>query len=256
METHISHSMISAGLQELGLPAGAHVLVHSSLSSFGYVAGGADTLIDALLDVVGPQGTLLVPTLTGSEELSPANPPFFDPQETPAWTGRVPETLRRRAGAIRSLHPTHSVAAIGALADALTRDHALSVTPCDECSPYGQLAQREDGYILLLGVTHESNTTLHHVEELAGAAYHMQPEFAAARIRVNGETQIRHIMLHSYDGPERNFAVLEPLLIERGVQRNGCIGRAEVRLIRAQGLVRIALAVLRANPRILCRAEL
>jgi len=87
------------------------VLVHSSLSSLGCVEGGADAVIDALLDVLGPGGTLVVPTLTGTESLSAENPPRYDPDATPCWTGRVPETLRRRPGAMRSLHPTHSVAA-------------------------------------------------------------------------------------------------------------------------------------------------
>lgn len=250
MTVTVSRVMIAAGLRDLGLPAGAQVLAHSSLSSFGYVEGGADALIDAVLDVLGPQGTLLAPTLTGSEELSAANPPFFDPQETPCWTGRIPETLRRRAGALRSLHPTHSATALGAQAELLTREHALSVTPCDQWSPYGKLAQCDDGYILLLGVDHESNTTFHHVEELTGAAYHMQPGLVAARLRVNGVMQTRHVMLHLY-GPERHFMALEPLLIERGAQRSAQIGQATVRLIHARSMVQIVTAAIRADPHIL-----
>ena len=104
---------IAAGLRAIGLPVGAVALVHSSLSSFGHVAGGAATVVQALLDAVGPEGTVMVPTLTGSEALGPGNPPIFDVRSTPCWTRRIPETFRLRADARRSLHPTHSVAAIG-----------------------------------------------------------------------------------------------------------------------------------------------
>lgn len=238
-------------MRELEIPVGGKVLLHSSLSSLGYVEGGADTVIDAFLAVIGAGGTLLVPTLTGHEGLSAANPPVFDPLTQPCWTGVIPETLRRRPHAVRSLHPTHSVAAIGADAVRLTRNHERSLTPCDEFSPYGELAACDDGYIALLGVTHDSNTTFHHVEEMAGVDYHMQPGLAAATILLDGQAHTRHIMLHRYGTP-RNFARLEPALIERGIQRQTQIGGATVRLIHAAGMVRLALRAVAADSRILC----
>ena len=118
----VSRSDITSGLKQVGLACGSKVLVHSSLSSFGYVEGGADTVIDALVETVGSGGTVLVPTLTGNETLSAANPPEFDPQHTRCWTGLVPETFRKRPNAVRSIHPTHSVSAIGA--DAIGHDRA------------------------------------------------------------------------------------------------------------------------------------
>lgn len=246
----ITQLQLSEGFRALGVPQGGKVMVHSSLRSLGEVAGGADSVIDSLLAVLGSGGTLLVPTLTGSEELSPQNPPYFDPAQTPAWTGIIPETLRRRTGAIRSLHPTHSAAAIGAAAAALLAGHARSVTPCDEWSPYGELARREDGYILLIGVAHMSNTTFHHVEEVGGLTYHMQPGFAAATVIVDGTAHTRHVMLHKY-GPARNFDVMEPFFLERGIQRTGKVGEATVRLVRAPDMVRATLRAVAADPTIL-----
>lgn len=248
----VTRQDITSGLKELALPDGACVLVHSSLSSFGYVEGGADAVIDALLETVGPAGTVLAPTLTGSEVLSPAHPPVFDPQTSPCWTGRIPETFRQRPEAVRSLHPTHSTAAVGPDAAALTADHINSLTPCDDLSPYGKLAQLDNGYILLLGVDHQSNTTIHHIEEQTGAAYHMQPQLAPARIRVNGREIVRHILLHAYGTP-RHFGVMEPVFMERGIQQTGRIGQAVVRLVRARPMVQVTVQALRASPRILCR---
>ena len=248
-ETVVGQRDIAAGLRDLGLDAGHDVLVHSSLSSLGYVEGGADAVIDALLEVVGPQGTVLVPTLTGSRALSAQNPPVFDPASTPCWTGRIPETFRHRPAAVRSLHPTHSVAAIGARARALTAGHEYSVTPCGPDSPYGRLAE-SGGAILLLGVTHASNTSYHLVEELVGVPYHIQPGLVAAQVVVDGAVRTVHLMIHRY-GPARAFDRLEPLLCERGIQRNGRIGDAKVRLIDARRMVALAAQALRQDPRIL-----
>ncbi len=246
----ITAATLAAALATLGLPPGAAVLAHSSLRSFGHVEGGADGVIDGLLAAAGPAGTVMAPTLTGSEALSPANPPRFDPAATPCWTGRIPETLSRRPGAVRSLHPTHSVAAVGADAAALTAGHARSVTPCDELSPYGALARRADGYVLLLGVDHESSTLFHHVEELAGLPYHMQPGFALATQVVGGVAQERPVMLHRY-GAARCFNRMEPLFSALGIQRTGQIGAATVRLVHAAGMVAAVLAAVRADPSIL-----
>jgi aminoglycoside N3'-acetyltransferase len=93
---------------------------------------------------------------------------------------------------------------------------------------------------------------MHHIEELAGAPYHMQPEPARARIlTANGEI-VRHLFLHRY-GPERRFSVLEPAYLERGIQRTGQIGNAVMRLVRARPMVELTLQALRANINILIR---
>ncbi len=247
----ITKDEILYGLRGLGVCPGFVLLVHSSLSSFGYVEGGAESVIDALIGAVSPGGTVLVPTLTGDESLSPANPPTFDPQITPCWTGAIPEAFRVRPGAIRSLHPTHSVAAIGPEARALTQDHIDSLTPCDELSPYGKLARRGDAYILLIGVDHEVNTTFHHVEEITGVDYHMQAEPARARIIVDGREVFRHILLHKY-GPPRDFNVMDALLEERGIQVRARIGATEARLVQVRRMVEAAVRCVRANPRFLC----
>jgi aminoglycoside 3-N-acetyltransferase len=248
-ERAVTRQDIVLGLRQLGLEAGASILVHSSLSSLGYVQGGAEAVIDALIEAVSPEGTVLVPTLTGSEALNAENPPLYDPDESPGWTGRIPEALRQRPNAVRSLHPTHSVAAIGARAQALTQGHEFSITPCGPDSPYGRLVQI-GGYILLLGVTHSVNTTMHLVEEMVGVPYHMQPGLVAAQIKTGDRVQTIHTMLHRY-GPDRCFERMEPVFRERGIQRDGQIGRARVRLIDARRMVEITRQALSQDPTIL-----
>lgn len=249
MSTTVTKQEIIAGLYDMGLVSGAVVLVHSSLSSFGHVKGGADTVIDALIEVVGSQGTVLVPTLTGSEALSADNPPVFDPLHTPCWTGTIPETFRRRSQAVRSHHPTHSVAAIGAQAQELTAGHETCITPCGPDSPYGRIAS-VGGYILLIGVDHESNTTFHLAEEIVGVPYHMQPGLVAAQIVQEGQSRTVHLMIHRY-GHRRCFQRMEPILQERGIQRETVIGKSRARLVEAKHLVDVTCQALRQDPNIL-----
>jgi aminoglycoside 3-N-acetyltransferase len=247
------HQICSA-LKNLGLPNGASVMVHSSLRSFGWVNGGAQTVIEALLHSVGPQGNVLMPTLTGSPALNAANPPRFDVRTTPCWTGRIPETFRQMPDALRSLHPTHSVAIIGPQKHNLTRDHQLSPTPCGKETPYYRLAER-DGYVLLFGVDLECVTLFHTVEELAGVPYHMQPALVdAVVIDWEGNEKTYRIGIHQYGTP-RNFSIMEPRLKDAGVLKKGRVLESTTRLIRARPLVGLTLDALRHDPLLLVKKQ-
>jgi len=244
----VTRQDIAAGFAALGIAAGDVVLLHSALSSFGQVTGGADAVIDGLLDAVGRDGTVVVPTLTGSPDLSPENPPHVDLRTAPCWTGRIPETFRLRPDAIRSTHPTHSCAAIGAQAEALTSGHAVAPTPCGVTSPYFRVALA-GGAIALAGCGLTVCTACHTVEELANVPYHLQPDVAyGSCIDRHGRRVETPVRLHSYDGPARDFPVLEPLLLERGLMRIGTVGASTVRLADAMGLIETALEQIRFNP--------
>jgi aminoglycoside 3-N-acetyltransferase len=170
---------LGSDLRALGLAAGDVVLVHSSARSLGFVAGGTQAVVQALLDVLGPAGTLVVPTHT-PDNTDPAdwrNPPVpeswwpairsaspgFDKSRTPSrWMGVIAETVRTWPGAVRSDHPQVSFAAVGLRAATVTGTHQLS-DALGECSPLGAI-YRLDGKVLLLGCGHDSNTSLHLAE--------------------------------------------------------------------------------------------
>jgi len=244
----VTRQDIVAGLVRLGLGSGDLALVHSSLSSFGHVVGGADAVIDALLETVGPRGTIAMPTLTGSPDFNPTNPPVIDLAKTPCWTGMIPETFRQRPTAARSVHPTHSVSAIGPLAEWLCATHHLSPTSCGATSPYWRLAQA-GGYIVLAGCGFESCTTLHCAEELSTLAYILQDGVTFARVIVADGREIEvACRLHDYGAPARRFDRIEKPLLERGILRIGTIGASTVRVVRAMSMLETAFEYIQKDP--------
>jgi len=125
----VSKEDIKNGLKNLGINSGFILGVHSSLSSFDHVKGGAMAVIDALLEVVCNEGTIVIPTYstnrteferTSEEKTIGLLWKFkilpFDPKETPCWTGIIPETFRKMEGILRSKHPVFSIAAKGSKA--------------------------------------------------------------------------------------------------------------------------------------------
>lgn len=163
----LTQADITAGLRRVGLFAGAGVVVHSSLKSFGHVEGGAHTVIQALMEVLTPAGTLLMPSFNHNVVFDPGGPGIYDPRETLTINGAIPDSFWRLPGVLRSLDPTHAVAAWGKNARRYIENHHRTLTMGPE-SPLGLLG-REGGYGLLLGVGYGANT-FHHVVEMSSGA--------------------------------------------------------------------------------------
>ncbi|MFE1316201.1 aminoglycoside N(3)-acetyltransferase [Kitasatospora phosalacinea] len=172
-----TRATIAADLAALGVRPGDVLLVHSALSAFDPVVGGAPAVVLALADAVGPTGTVTVPAQSwqlcdpaylGVEpadrwELIRANLPPYEPGWTPsAAMGAVAEALRTAPGARRSGHPHRSFAALGPHAGRITARHELA-DPLGEGSPLAEL-YRLDARVLLLGVGHDKSTALHLAE--------------------------------------------------------------------------------------------
>lgn len=172
----LSKIELSDDLRRLGLEKGDVVMVHTSLKEIGYVCGGAQTVIEALIEVVGPEGTIMMPTQSW-KNLDPEtgvhwdadesewnkireNWPAYDRNLTPTNTmGAVAEMFRRWPGSIRTNHPARSVCAWGKHAEYLTEEHTLS-NIFGEGSPIAKLYEL-DAKVLLLGVGYDKNTSIH-----------------------------------------------------------------------------------------------
>ncbi|WP_062649685.1 aminoglycoside N(3)-acetyltransferase [Streptomyces maremycinicus] len=175
----VTRDTLAGELRALGVEPGEILLVHSSLSSLGWVCGGAVAVVRGLLDAIGPDGTLVVPTQSGDLsdpalwsrppvpaqwwERIRANMPAYDPLVTPSrGVGVIPETVRTWPGALRSAHPHTSFAALGARAAELVDGHAPDCR-LGERSPLARL-ERAGARVLLLGTGYLTCTSFHLAE--------------------------------------------------------------------------------------------
>ena len=230
----VSKDDIKRGLRELGLGQGDIVVVHSALSAFGKVEGGAKTVVDALLETIGEEGTLLAPTQGRGRP--------FDARKSPSTLGAISEEIRLRPGAERSLSPFMPAAAVGARAKELVENHHLCEAPCIG-SPY-HLAAEAGGYVLLLGVDQDRNTTLHVAEALFGAPYLSDVE--GQYVDRDGKVRVHRGIL--YPGPHRDFIGIEPGLREAGNLRQTVIGTCVARIMKGKDLIEHCLEGLCKDP--------
>lgn len=164
---HQGTQAIVMALDQAGLPEGAAVLIHTSLKSIGYVEGGAEAVVDALIEAVVERrrGTLVLPTFSidGTMHNTLSSGRVFDVRTTPSNLGAIPEVLRRRPGVARSVHPSHSFAALGPLATWLTEAHHLAGSNFGANTPMVRLLEKH-GYLMGIG-THLGNVTFYHCLE-------------------------------------------------------------------------------------------
>lgn len=196
-------------LRNLGIQSNDVILMHSSLSSLGYVEGGADTVIDTLMSVLS-EGTLLIPAL--SWELSRMDNPVFSVKDTPSCVGTISETFRKRPGVIRSMHPTHSVCGMGVLAEEILSQHIHTDTPAGPKSPFGLLPQY-GGKVLMLGCGLRPNTSMHAVEELSRPWYLMREEKVTfTLVDSDGNAVKKDYECHNFKGVAQRYDRLENVM--------------------------------------------
>lgn len=226
----VTAAQLSAELRRLGVQPGDLLIAHSSLRAFGWMEGGAEAVVDALCDAVGATGTVMVPTFNHSRVK------IFDPETTPSHNGAVSEALRKRPEAVRSLHPTHPYAALGPDAAELTAGN-LEVGTFDPKSPLGKLADR-GGWIALLGVGMDACTAVH-VGQAAAQAHCLGYGRERAFIKLQGEVrEVRATLWRDGECPLETEPV-ESRLRERGMIRDGQVGKAELHLLRARDVIAV-----------------
>jgi aminoglycoside 3-N-acetyltransferase len=239
---NVTRADIVADLRRLGIGPGDLVFFHSSLKSIGWVEGGAESVIDAFLEAVGPDGTIAVPTMIHT---SGYPRPLFDPATSPSEVGLITETLRRRAGAFRSLHPAESVGALGRDARWLTEGHRQAGgrwSPWDESaygvgSPWDKLYRR-NAKVLLLGVGYDVLSMGHFLE----AVYYQW-------------LREQHPHVRPLPNPSVNRHVLGARLEAAGLVALGTVGQATVKLLRAGDIVDEGMRVLQDDPLALLPAQ-
>ena len=252
-ETPLTVASLAEGLRACGLQAGQTVLVHMAMSKLGWVIGGAEAVILAFLEVLGDAGTLMMPTHTTNNtdpsdwqhppvsrdwwQLIRDHTPAYNPATTPTRSmGIVPELFRTWPGTIRSAHPVTSFAARGPLAEYLIADHALEEETGNR-SPVGRLYEL-DGCVLLLGVDHWNNTSLHLAEARANYPGKRELHTGSAML-VDGHRQwVQYATLDTYGDDfgqiGQAFDAAHPIAVQR-------IGQADVRFFKQRAVVDFAI---------------
>ena len=254
---------IESDLRNLGIEAGDCVLVHSSLSSMGWVCGGAVSVILALEAVIRPYGILVMPTHTGDlsdpsgwehppvpeewwDEIRRSMPPY-DPEFSPTrGMGVVSETFRKQPDVVRSNHPQLSFCAWGDECLSIAADHALEYG-LGEDSPLARIYDR-DGWVLLIGVGHERNTSLHLAE--TRAEYPEKPIIpCSAPVQIDGHTRWK--TYEELDYSAEDFAELGHDFMNRCKHdiRLGAVGYAKAQLFRQRVCVDFAMQWFHRNRR-------
>lgn len=231
-------SMILEQLQRLGCEPGDVLIVHTSFRQVGPIQGGPLGLIQALCQAIDApkRGTLVMPTMTdGLERYDRATTPSVD-------MGIVAETFWRQPGVLRSGHPGASFAAYGPQAAHICQEQPLS-PPHGALSPVG-FAHEVGAKILLLGVDHSENTTLHLAEALAQVPYSVEhPCMVELEAGIVSE-----VMIAETDHCCEGFRRINAWLDELGAQRVGLVGYGESKLVRSADVISVALAKLKQAP--------
>ncbi|WP_435923009.1 AAC(3) family N-acetyltransferase [Paenibacillus sp. DYY-L-2] len=241
---HTKQSLIaqleSAGIDRLGT-----VLIHSSMKKIGDVEGGADTVLDALSEYM-KDGLLVLPTHTWAY-INADNPKFYV-ETSEVNVGILPELFRKRLGVVRSLHPTHSVAALGKDAAAFTAGDERWDTPCHRESAWGRLLDRK-ATILLVGVDLRRNTFIHGIEEWVDIPGRLTDGHEKLYTVLADGTEIpvpsrRHCGLPWSE----HFWKVEGVLEEQGALYRSKLGDADVLVCDTVKMTEILSEMLRDNP--------
>ena len=237
-------------LKSLGVKENGFLLVHSSYKSLGSEANDIDEVIAALKDALGPKGTLLFPAL--SYETINKDNPYFDIKNTPSCVGIIPEWFRKQPGVLRSMSPTHSVAAIGHRAKEIIKEHELDTTPVGPNSPFRKLRDLK-GQILMLGCGLKPNTSIHGVEELVQTPYLFDEKSYTYHCtdwdgKIIDLTIRRHHFRNSHgDYVDQRYDRLKYILPDN-VMKTGKVLDADCHLIEAKPMWDMAEAVMSEDP--------
>ena len=256
-----TRASLAEDFRALGLKAGQTVLMHSALSKLGWVVGGPVAVVQALLDVLGEEGTLMVPAQSSGNSdpenwSSPPVPPdwwpiirdnmpAYDPETTPTrQMGAIADTVMCWPGNRRSDHPQASFSAVGAKRDELVGGHTPIEAALGDKSPLAALYDL-DGHVLLLGVGHGNNTSLHLAEHRA--QIDMPTETDGAAVLRDGQREWVVFQRPSFDDEDfESLGIAYELEHEEQV-RVGPIGQATARLLQQRPLVDFGVDWLEAN---------
>lgn len=259
----LTRSRLAADLRRAGVRAGGVLMVHTRMSALAWVAGGSEAVVRALLDALGPEGTLAAYASweehvyrvsdwpAEHRDAYLAEPPVFDVAtgEAARDHGRIPERVRTWPGAERSVHPEASVVAVGPRARWLVDPHPANAAYGPE-SPFARLVEA-GGQVLMLGAPLDTVTLLHHAEGIARVPRKRRVTFrlpvyedgrVVERTYTDIDTSAGAFPYEDLDLEEDAFAVIARAALEAGIGERARVGAAECHLFPAAELTAFGVA--------------
>lgn len=240
---HTKESLLNQ-LEKMQVNPKGTIIVHSSMKSIGEVAGGADTVINAFIEFM-KDGLLVFPTHTWNTVH--AQQPKFYPDSTPSHIGILTELFRQHPSSIRSLHPTHSVAAIGKDAKEFTTGDEKFDTPAARESAWGKLLDRE-AKIILIGVGLDRNTFIHGIEEWFDIPDRLTQTHEPLVTVLSDGKEIAVPSRRHISSIARNYPKVEDFLVEKGAIEYAEFGDATVLVCDAVLLTKHIGTMLEIDP--------
>jgi aminoglycoside 3-N-acetyltransferase len=239
----LTKSEIASGLRQLGVAPGMNLMLHSSLRALGGVVDGPRAVIEALKEILTPDGTLLMPSFNHGAPYQVGD--IYDPLTTPTENGAVADQFWRLEDVHRSLNPTHPFAAWGSNAKRYVEHHHAGRTMGPE-SPLGLLAA-DGGHQLNLGTTHQTTTAKHLAETLVGApCLGVRTEALDVLVPGSGKRKLR---TWSYRGSQcpltESGELIDAAMVQQRLQKSSGIGLGSATLFKVADLIGVVQTLLR-----------
>jgi aminoglycoside 3-N-acetyltransferase len=238
---------IGKQIEDLGILENDTLLIHSSMKAIGEVVGGADEVLDAFIEHLS-NGLLIFPTHTWAQMNEKYD--IFNPLTEPSCVGFLSNLFMKRTGVIRSLHPTHSVAALGKEAVEYVQGEEQWETPCPRNGCWGKLYDR-GAKILFIGCDLTKNTIIHGVEEWNQIPQRLTENYRLYKVLLPDGILIERPSRDHYHASgdiSQNYGKLEGPLLRKGIAKLGRIGDAKAIICDAKEMVDLTTSFLKKNP--------
>jgi aminoglycoside N3'-acetyltransferase len=220
-------------IEQLKIERGDAIFIHSMISSIGFMHGDLNEIIEVLIEKVGQEGHVFMPTFTSSGYSSDylETKPVFDVNKTPSKMGVLTEIFRKRSDVVRSIHPTHSVAVWGKNKEYFINEHHTDKNPFGEKSPFYKFLKQSNTKVICLGVTIFPVTLFRVFESVNMSSYPLKifldKEYSCQAINKNGDVIEVRTLAHNPEvsGLRRNL-LFENYFIDEGLLSSFEIGNS------------------------------
>lgn len=247
----LNEKELKEGFKNLGIQSGDILMIHSSYNSFGGVIGGAKTVINVLLKLLGETGTLIMPTYTPffCQQFNKIGIGFYDVENSPSQMGILTEVVRKNPNSKRTLNPIYSVSVMGMMKEYFGSELTNNVLGTE--STFAKLHQ-VDAKIMNIGLSHNNSWTfLHYIEEMQNVDYRSHKMFSGFVITEHGCHFDNFIYRVRNNKVKTDIIPMFNLLEDKNIIDKQRIGDSDVKVLSMEKTYDVIVKEMKRNPRLL-----